>query len=363
MKFSLHGLLATGSLTLVLGMLGATAQAQFSPGPSGFGGTAPLPGQPLPAQPGNFPAPPTAPGGTAADPQRPGSFSPPGPREASLMGNSISGIKAAIKCLHDIKLAAQADGILQELLVDEGAAVEKGQVVLTIDERTARAELAVAEKEMEAAEAQASQDANLRFSKKVAEVSDAEYLEIKELYDRNSASKQETRRKLLEAEKARLGIEVAQVDHSKDILAAAVSKEKVSAAKVQLTLRQVTSPYDGIIEKRLRDQGEWVKAGEPILSLMHMKEMRIEANVPVRGSDVAKLQNADITIRVPIGGQEWTHTTKVEFVSPKIEMSTCRIWARIPNSVVGSSWLLRDGMDAVVDIKFSPVDVAQASAR
>ena len=126
--------------------------------------------------------------------------------------------------------------------LEEGAAVEKGQLVLTIDERTAMAELAVAEKEAEAAAAQASQDANLRFSKKASQVSDAEYLESKELYERNSASLTETRRKQLEAEKAHLGIEVAEVDHAKDILAHHVAKEKVSAAKVQVELRKVVAP-------------------------------------------------------------------------------------------------------------------------
>lgn len=277
----------------------------------------------------------------------------PAGQQPGLQGNMVSNIEAAVKALHDIKLAAQADGILQELLFDEGDAIEKGQTVLTIDERTANAELAVAQKEFEAASAQASQDANLRFSKKVFEVSEAEYAEIKELYDRNSASRQETRRKLLEAEKAREGIKVAEVDHTKDILAAAVAKEKVSAATVQLNLRKVISPYDGIVDERLRDQGEWVKAGEPILRLVHMKEMKIEAMVPVSNSDVGRLQNAEMIIRVPVHGRDWTYTTKVEFVSPSVTMSTCRIWAKVPNTLSGNTWVLRDGMKAKIDIKFA----------
>ncbi len=282
-----------------------------------------------------------------------GAQSTPPQRDAALQGDVVTNIEAAVKAVHDVKLAAQADGILQELLFDEGAAIEKGQHVFTIDERTALAELAVAQKEYEAAEAQASQDANLRFSKKVADVSELEYAEVKGLYDRNAASRQETRRKLLEWDKAREGIKVAEVDHTKDILAAAVAKEKVQAATVQLNLRKVTAPYDGIVVERLRDQGEWVKGGEPILRLIHMKEMKIEALVPVRNSDVGRLQNAEITIRVPIHGNDWIYKTTVEFVSPAVELSTCRIWARVPNTLNGKSWVLRDGMKASVDIKFA----------
>lgn len=276
-----------------------------------------------------------------------------GGAQPALQGNSIANVEAHVRAIHDIKLAAQADGILQELLFDEGAAIEKGQHVLTVDERTAQAEVAVAQKEFEAATAQASQDANVRFSKKVAEVSEIEYNEIYALLSKNSASRQEARRKLLEYEKAREGIKVAEVDHTKDILAAAVAKEKVAAANVQLTLRKVVSPYDGIIVERLRDQGEWVKAGEPILRLVHMKEVKIEVLAPVRNSDVGRLQGAEMTIHVPIHGRDWNYTTKVEFVSPTVEMSTCRIWAKVPNTLNGGNWVLRDGMQAFVDIKLA----------
>jgi multidrug efflux pump subunit AcrA (membrane-fusion protein) len=282
---------------------------------------------------------------------------------AAAPGGSISGVRAAIKCIHDIQLAAQADGLLQELLVEEGAAVEQGQLVMTIDERLAKAELGVAEKEAEAALAQANQDAQLRFSRKAAEVSNQEYLESKELYERNSASLQETRRKQLEAQKAGLGIEVAEVDHAKDIAAAGVAKEKVNAAKVQLELRKVTSPYDGIIVTRMRDQGEWVKAGEPILRLVHLKEMRVEAHVPVAGASVAHLQNANIRVHVNINGQDWTSDSKIEFVSPVIELNTCRIWARVSNPPIAGGWMLRDGMEATVDITFPAAQPVSTQKR
>ncbi len=274
-------------------------------------------------------------------------------REVYLNNGKIIGLQAAVKCIHDVRLAPHVDGILQELLVDEGSPVEAGQHVLSIDERTALAELAVAEKEAEAAAAQASQDANLRFSLKVAEVSAAEYEEVLELYKRTSASRQETRRKLLEFQKAELGTEVAKVDHQKDILAAEVAREKVQAAKVNLNLRKVTSKYDGVIVERMRDVGEWVKAGEPVFRLVHLKEMRVVANVPVRGISVSQLQNAPLKLRVNINGEEWTYDSKVEFVSSVIEMSHCRVWATVPNPPVGSGWLLREGLDALVDIDLS----------
>lgn len=367
MKLS-TGFLACAALSANLLAAAGISNAQTRSAPNQGALNQPASGQqPGGARPGNIQMGNPQPGSAA--PNRPLNPAPLAPgfgqgfqREPAITGNTISGVDAAIKCIHDIKLAAQADGLLQELLVEEGAAVEKGQVVMTVDERTAQAELAVALKEAEAAAAQASQDANLRFSKKVAEVSEAEYDEVLQLFNRGTASKQETRRKLLEAEKGGLGTEVAAVDHAKDVLAAEVAKEKVAAAKVQLNMRKVISPYDGIVVERLRDQGEWVKAGEPILRLVHLKEMRVEANVPVRGASVALLQNAQIKLHVNINGNDWTHDAKIEFVSPVIEMNTCRIWARVPNETVGSAWLLRDGMEATVDITLAPAALSTASS-
>ncbi len=68
---------------------------------------------------------------------------------------------------------------------------------------------------------------------------------------------------------------------------------------------------------------------------------------PVRNADVGRLQDAEMTIHVPIHGRDWNYTTKVEFVSSTVEMSTCRIWAKVPNTLNGKNWVLRDGMQAV----------------
>ncbi|MGN6134465.1 MAG: hypothetical protein ACTHOU_08175, partial [Aureliella sp.] len=104
------------------------------------------------------------------------------------------------------------------------------------------------------------------------------------------------------------------------------------------------------------------KAGEPILRLVHLKEMRVEANVPVRGSSVALLQNALLRLHVTMNGEDFTFDSKIEYVSPVIEMNTCRIWARIPNQMVGGGWMLRDGMEATVDIYLTPVQPVSAPA-
>lgn len=292
------------------------------------------------------------PGGAAVSSQTITAQAPTAPvGESQLSRGPIRVDNAQVVSAHKIQVAAQADGIIDQLLADEGQTVKKGDTLLVIDTRVASAELAVAQKELEAAEKQSKQTAEVEYAVKASEVSDAEYEDIYKLYNQGSATYSEARRKQLEKERARLGIDVAKVKHEQEILAAEVSKEKVKASQVRLDLFKVIAPYDGIIVQRLRDQGEWIRSGEPILRLVHLNEMKVETFVPIDGIAVRDLQGAPMRVSVRINSQDVaTYNTVVEFVSPEIESRQVRVWTRIQNQQVGGAWLLRDGMVASVEI-------------
>jgi multidrug resistance efflux pump len=273
------------------------------------------------------------------------------PEAGASYGRTITVDNAQIVCIHKIPVAAQADGIIDQLLVDEGYTVKKGDTLLVIDNRVATAELGVAQKELEASQKQAVQTAELEYATKASEVSDAEYEDIYKLYNQGSATYSEARRKQLEKERARLGIDVAKVKHEQEVLAADVAKEKVNAAQVRLELYKVTAPWDGLIVQRLRDQGEWIRSGEPVLRLVHMNEMKVETYIPVEGLSLAELKGAPMKISVRISPQQVaTYTPTVEFVSPEIESRRVRISTRIQNEMLNGAWLLSDGMTAAVEI-------------
>ena len=258
---------------------------------------------------------------------------------------------AKLVCIHKVQIAAQSDGMIKALEVREGDNVTKGDKLIQIDDRVAQAELQVATKELEAAKKQSEQTAEVEYSKKASALADAEYEAERKLFLKNATSKGQAKRVRLEAEKARFGIDVAIVKHQQEILAADVAQEKLKAAEVRLEMFRVTAPFDGVIVQRLRDQGEWIRAGEPVLRLVHMKEMKVEAYVPVAGISIASLQGATMKVTVPINpSHNFEIPTTVEFVSPEIEAGRVRVTSRIQNQRIGSTWLLRDGMRATVEI-------------
>ncbi len=266
-------------------------------------------------------------------------------------GKSIRVDNAQVVSLHKVPVSGQADGLISQLLADEGRAVKKGDTLLIIDNRVAMAELEVAKTELEAAKKQAEQTAEVEYAETASKVSDAEYEDAYALYQKGSGTYSEARRKKLEKDRARLGIDVAKVKHEQDILAAKVSEEKVKAAGVKLSLYEVVAPYDGVIVQRLHDSGEWIRSGEPILRMVHLNELKVEAYVPIDGISVAALQGAPMKVAVRLSEKDVaSYETQVEFVSAEIESRSVRVSARIQNQQVGGAWLLRDGMVASIEI-------------
>ncbi|MBX3420415.1 MAG: HlyD family efflux transporter periplasmic adaptor subunit [Pirellulaceae bacterium] len=262
-----------------------------------------------------------------------------------------------VECLRKIEVAAQADGLIAEMLVEEGDSVPADGVLFRIDNRVANAQLEVAKQELEAAIMQAKQDADVRFAKSTYAVAQAEAEAEIKLLQRGASNETMVRRKNLERDKTKLQIEVAEVKRQTDQVAVNVAEAKKSSAMVQLSLYDIQAPWDAVVIERLKDQGAWIRAGEPVLTIQHMYEMRVVGYIALRtldekGMSVASLEGAPIRIAVKISP---THKhvvdSQVEFVSGAIDTSArIKIWTRIKNQQVGDSWLLRSGMPAQVTI-------------
>lgn len=273
------------------------------------------------------------------------------PAVSGQTSNKIFADSATIKCVHSYPISAQTDGLISEMLTDEGKSVKKGEHLLTIDDRVAQVEVSVALKEWEAAQKQAAETANVEFAKKSSELADAEFKIESEMFLKNAVGESQLKRKKLEAEKARFGIRVSEVEHAKETVAADIAKEKHEAAKVRLQLHRVVASHDGVIVRRLRDEGEWTRAGEPVLDFLGMSEMKVEARVLVNGISIARLQGAPMKISVPVSASEViTIDSNIEFVSSEIEQGYVRVSARVQNQAPGGVWVLRKGMEASVEI-------------
>jgi RND family efflux transporter MFP subunit len=59
-----------------------------------------------------------------------------------------------------------------------------------------------------------------------------------------------------------------------------VAKASVSEAQTMLGYAKVTAPFDGVITRKLADQGDLAAPGKPLLDLENPAQLRVEADIP-----------------------------------------------------------------------------------
>ncbi|MEN8803842.1 MAG: efflux RND transporter periplasmic adaptor subunit, partial [Thiogranum sp.] len=151
------------------------------------------------------------------------------------------------------KLSAEVSGQVEAVHVEVGDHVETGAVLIELDREIEQLTLAA----LQALTRQAG-----------AELADAKrrYDDAKRLREQRNISENQLR--LLETE---VEIDGATLKQKR-------AEERRQQARVDRhTLR---APYSGAISERLTETGEWIEPGSPVLTLVAIKELRIEFRVP-----------------------------------------------------------------------------------
>lgn len=144
-----------------------------------------------------------------------------------------------------IRLAAQRDGLIQAVMVEEGDRVKKGQVLARVDSRQAGIGVALAKAELARTKAQ-----------------------VKLLETRNAFAQREARRNASAAQEGAISKQIAdekqtQAHAMKADLAAATAAFSVAAAQLkqaefEVEVRQIRAPFDGRIVKRNAKPGDGI---------------------------------------------------------------------------------------------------------
>lgn len=158
-----------------------------------------------------------------------------------------------------INLSARIPAYVSEVFASAGDRVEKGQVLVTLDDRDIRQQLAGAEAQLNQAQ--------------------TEYSRAKSLLE-----KQATTQQALTAAESMYNAAQAQVEQ----------------VKVMLTYAQVESPIAGIVTERRIEAGDLANPGTLLLAVYDPTRMRLEAPVPVRLVDrLAIGQDVEVALERP----------------------------------------------------------------
>ncbi|WP_449285612.1 efflux RND transporter periplasmic adaptor subunit [Marinobacter sp. PE14] len=162
-------------------------------------------------------------------------------------------LNGTVNALRVSGMSAAVAGLLDEVRVETGDRVSRGDVLVELDDEMVTWELAAARAEAE--------EARSRL--------------------------EEARRRLREARSVGAGRNIAATEVSareSEVAASEATLARLEAARRQVEVRvgrhRVTAPFDGVVSQRSRDLGEWVTPGDQLLTLVDTDNLRLDFQVP-----------------------------------------------------------------------------------
>ena len=231
-------------------------------------------------------------------------------------------------------------------------------VLAVIDDTQAQLTLELKQAEEREAELNALNDINIRDAINSERSANAEAEAYKELRREGATPYWEMEKKILEADRAKLRIELAESEQKIAKVQYLAKKTERQLAEHDLTRRHVVAPFGGYIESRIAQLGEWVQPGSPILQLVRLDMLRIEGDID------ALSYPGQVTVGTP--AKVWIYANadgkadraqaiqldaKIGFVSSEIDLNNrYRIWVEVKNERRGDNWVIKPGMEADVTV-------------
>lgn len=180
---------------------------------------------------------------------------------------------ARIEALKTIQVSTKYPGRIMEILVTPGSHVNRGQPLVRLDTSEMQARLSQAKAHLSASEA--------AFSRARADAH-----RMRNLFTREAVTRQALDAVATEERQAQAGVQEA--------------RGAVKLMESELAETQLLAPYEGIVERRLREPGDLVLQGQAILTFLQAPVLRIEASLPATCAAELKMGEA-VQARMPDG--------------------------------------------------------------
>jgi RND family efflux transporter MFP subunit len=208
----------------------------------------------------------------------PGAFAEPAPDGGGRL-------ECMVEPYREVKVSSAVPGVLEEVAVDRGDTVTKGQVLARLESGVEKAHLDLVK-------------AKVAFAVRRAERN-------KELYRKQMISVHERDEMETEAE---------------------IVKLELKETEERLKQRTILSPLDGVVVKRLASAGEFVEE-KPILELAQLNPLKVEVVAPVAYYGRIKVgMTAQVEWEAPINR---TQACTVTIVDPVVDAASGTIGIRL----------------------------------
>ena len=200
-----------------------------------------------------------------------------------------------------VEVAASVDGIIENIAVERGDLISKGQVLANIESSVEKAAYELAMARTEFTGELRTRRASLAFAE--TSLKQDEILYKKEIISVQDIEKSRTQKELAAAE-------LLQAEENQRL-----ARLNLEQARATLDLRTLRSTIDGIVVERLLSPGELVtrQSEKKILKLAQISPLLVELILPVEQFGQIKIgDNATVFPEAPVGGQHNARVTVVD---------------------------------------------------
>ncbi len=241
-------------------------------------------------------------------------------------------VLGSLEAIDRSMLSTKNAGRLRSLQVEVGDRVVAGQTLAQIEPRDFELRLQQARAQLAQARARvglAVEGTNdvvdesavplVKEAQARLEESEAELERVRSLHEQRISSQAELERAEAQHQVMlnRHGDSLQEARERRALLAQ--RRAELDIAQQQLTDTAVRAPFDGVVQSRIANVGEFLPAGSPVLSVVRMDPLRLLLDVPERASAEVLVGQE---IRVSVEGRTQTHSARVARVSPALDSRT-----------------------------------------
>ncbi len=268
------------------------------------------------------------------------------------LGNAQVFQDCVVKYIEKASIPAEAEGKLVEINFEEGSDVEAGALLAKIDDESADLTVELKKAEVKEAELAALNEVQLEDARNSEKLASEEAESYKKIASEGGVPWFDYQKKVLEAKRANLQIELAKrrILEAKARYLAKKSEQKI--AEHQLKKHSIRAMFPGFVESREARKGEWVQPGTPIATIIQMNKLRVEGTVP---NSSQLIKGTPVSVRVFTSADRATVTEvpgTIDFIGSNLNLDgKVRIWVDVENTKQNGSWLIKPGMDAEIVIR------------
>jgi RND family efflux transporter MFP subunit len=224
-----------------------------------------------------------------------------------------------LEATQEVTIRSEIEGSIIEILFKEGRGVKKGELLLKIDSTKIQAKIRSLKASID--------QLKVRLANRQRTLDRNRPLVEKELISRLNFDNLQTEIKEIESEIAQIRANLA------------LEEERLSDTFIR-------APFDGVTGTRNISVGDYLRVGEPVVTVVDLNPLEITFNIPERYSpNISVGQEVFLTV---VSFPKIVFKGTIFFISPRVDVNTrnFQVKARVDNS----KHLLKPGMFARVEL-------------